>query len=191
MATEGDLSAPSRMSGFGSSSSNSSSAAPPIPSGSGMTGIGNPNFKDPRNEVSWTKKMAALAEGAMGSSSGNSSSAAPDYQMRSNRESPYGETHKSLSYIPTTPGPWNPSGSGAPLNTPTSGGIVPDIPSIAGGLGRAGHAASDGAYEESLVASLCEAGGMKAAPPDDQLEEFWQQHRHSLHRSLVPVSLDL
>jgi hypothetical protein len=136
-----------------------------------MTGIGNPNFKDARNEVSWTQKMAALVKDGS-STSGNNSSGNSDYQMRSNRESPYGETHKSPSYVPTTPGPWK-TGSNTPQqNAPTSGGIVPDIPAIAGGLGRAGQAASDGAYEQSLVASLCEAGGMKAAPPDDQLEDF-------------------
>lgn len=172
VATEGELTS-SRMTGFGNSSMNNPPAAstPSTFSSTGMTGIGNPNFKDPRNEVSWTKKISALAEGALGSSTQPATS---DYQMRSNRESPFGETHKTPAYLPSNPGPWNPSashGTSSPLNTP-SGGIVPDIPSIAGGLGRAGHAASDGAYEQSLIASLCEAGGMKAAPPDDKLEEF-------------------
>jgi hypothetical protein len=140
-----------------------------------MTGIGNPNFKDPRAEVSWTQKMAAMAEGAMGSSSTHapsSSAPTPDYQMRSNRDGPYGEAHKTPSYVPSIPGPWSSNPTAPPQSPPTSGGIVPDIPTISGGLGRAGAAASDGAYELTLVTSLCDSGGMKAAPPEDQLEEF-------------------
>lgn len=186
-ATEGDVSGTRRMSGYGNTSTsggNDYRTNPTTSSGmssTGMTGIGNPNFKDARGEVSLMQKMAALAEGALGSSNSstpasNSSQGSTDYQMRSNRESPYGTTHKTPSYLPSMSGPWSnhPSTSSPPPGSPLpmSGGIVPDIPSISGGLGRAGAAASDGAYEQNLVASLCEPGGMKAVPPEDKLESF-------------------
>eukprot|EP00604_Paraphysomonas_vestita_P003314 CAMPEP_0174820226 /NCGR_PEP_ID=MMETSP1107-20130205/3911_1 /TAXON_ID=36770 /ORGANISM="Paraphysomonas vestita, Strain GFlagA" /LENGTH=696 /DNA_ID=CAMNT_0016035147 /DNA_START=1922 /DNA_END=4012 /DNA_ORIENTATION=- len=197
-ATEGDISGGTR----GATGYSNSSFQPPNPGGSsfnnsnsnigngsgggssGMTGIGNPNFKDPRNEVSLMQKMAALAEGALGSSSNNNnnnnnsipSNSSSDYQMRSNRDSPFGASHKTSPYLPHISGPWNSntstSGTSPASPLPMSGGIVPDIPSIAGGLGRAGQAASDGSYEQTLVASLCEPGGMKAVPPEDKLEEF-------------------
>lgn len=183
-ASEGDTSGVRRMSGF-SNTVPTSAAADYHPNTSaststtGMTGIGNPNFKDPRAEVSLMQKMAALAEGALGS---NPSTAAPissqsssDYQMRSNRDSPFGTTHKTPGYLPSMSGPWSSNHSTSPpVSSPLqmSGGIVPDIPSISGGLGRAGSAASDGVYEQNLVAALCEPGGMKAVPPEDKLEGF-------------------
>lgn len=208
-ATEGDISGarggmgynnpsfqpPNVSSNSGNSNTNNTSNS------SGMVGISNPNFKDPRNEVSLMQKMAALAEGALGSSSSSSSSQNnsnfggsgnnninnnnntnnsntynnSDYQMRSNRDSPFGTAHKSSPYLPHITGPWNQNTPSSPTNSsplPLSGGIVPDIPSITGGIGRAGQAASDGSYEQTLVASLCEPGGMKAVPPEDKLEEF-------------------
>ena len=38
--------------------------------------------------------------------------------------------------------------------------------------GRAGGAATDGAYERHLVQDLCGAGGTRAAPPPDKLQAF-------------------
>jgi len=40
------------------------------------------------------------------------------------------------------------------------------------GLGRAGAAASDGLYEQSVIAALCEPGGTRAVPPEDKLSSF-------------------
>jgi hypothetical protein len=53
--------------------------------------------------------------------------------------------------------------------------VVPDLPSTAnqlGIVGRVGGAAATGEYERSLVEPLCEAGGLKAVPPEHKLSEF-------------------
>mmetsp|Transcript_16816 Transcript_16816/g.25277 ORF Transcript_16816/g.25277 Transcript_16816/m.25277 type:complete len:704 (-) Transcript_16816:165-2276(-) len=170
-------------------------------SSSGMTGIGNPNFKDARNEVSFMQRMAAMAEGASEKLSFSSSEKeknkdrpslppsgtgnAPawgDYQMRSNRGGPdYPGSQPSYSPSAGTQ-------PGATDNVSGRDGFVPDIPSLGGGMGRAGHAASDGAYEQSLVSSLCEPGGMKAVPPQDKLASFLSA-APTLSAELVGTSL--
>ena len=177
---------------------------------SAMTGMGNPNFKDPREELSFMQRFTAMADTAseklssLTSSSSASatskpstftpggSTAYPDYNMASNRGQSggpavgaWGQPLPSSTPSPaaaafasntaaksnTTPlGGFTPPGDDTPV--PGAGGMVPDIPSQGIGMGRAGSAASDGQYEQQMVASLCEAGGMKAVPPEDALQAF-------------------
>jgi hypothetical protein len=63
-------------------------------------------------------------------------------------------------------GPAEPGAIGQP------GSIVPDIPRHSSGIGRAGGAQSDGAYERTMVEGLCESAGLKVVPPEDKLETF-------------------
>lgn len=162
----------------GGSGSNASGAAGG--SSSSMTGIGNPNFKDPRNvdQSSFSQRMSAAASGLFSKMSSTSSSdgkvmsnssAAPppsggsDYQLRSNREHNFS--------LPQGSGAWG-SGSGRETqNQSHQSNSAPPLPSP-GGMGRAGSAASNGDYERGLVESLCEAGGMKAVPQEDKLASF-------------------
>ena len=40
------------------------------------------------------------------------------------------------------------------------------------GRGKAGAAASDGAYEEGVVQTLCDAAGLKPVPQEEKLRQF-------------------
>ena len=40
------------------------------------------------------------------------------------------------------------------------------------GMGKAGAAAADGAYEEGVVQALCDAAGLKPVPQEDKLRQF-------------------
>ena len=66
---------------------------------------------------------------------------------------------------------WQQQQQGAPLS-PTSGGMVPDMPVCVSGVGRAGGALSNGAYEKNMIDSLCEPAGLRPVPPEDKLEEL-------------------
>lgn len=215
--------------GYNPSGGASSSLTGPVSGGPGaynggtssMSGLGNPNFKDPRDEVSFMQRVAMLADTAsekLSSLTSSSGSANPtfagpggstghsDYNMRSNRGAdgsiapPYGSTGApavgawgnplpaSSTMSPAAAafanrgantGSFSASNTGpVPAFSPPEepriggGGIVPDIPSQGVGMGRAGAAASDGQYEQQMVTSLCEPGGMKAVPPEDKLQAF-------------------
>lgn len=167
---------------------------------SSMSGIGNPNFQDPRatDQNSLSSRVSAAASGLLGkfsssstspstggsggfdNRSGGTQSGSGDYQFRSNRP------HNFSNNTPST-GAWGPngasgnmggtSGAGGFNNSNSSGGtnpnpIVPELPSASGGMGRAGGAASSGEYEQGLVEALCAPGGMKAVPQEDKLAAF-------------------
>ena len=146
-------------------------------SSSGMVGIGNPNFADARNkESNWMEKASNIAiNGASSIASATSvfgkpqksSSADNGFGYTTNRgNNAFGQSNPSYnpSFQPASSAWGNPS---AP-----SGGIVPEIPISASGVGRAGNAAADGEYEKSMIDSLCEPGGLKPVPPEDKLQAF-------------------
>ena len=64
---------------------------------------------------------------------------------------------------------YNGNGSNASPSQP-----APPSVSLVGQLGKAGAAATDGAYEQAMVAGLCEPGGLKPVPPEDKLRAFLQ-----------------
>ena len=147
----------------------------------GMVGMGNPNFKDARKEKSWYE---TASEAASSSSSSSSSWRSPGsgMGMASNSSIP--------SYPPTQgqgaggiSGDYNYSTNRGP-NALTSNqmynpeqygsntGSFNMVPNLEAGAGRAGVAVADGGYEKGMIESLCEPGGLKPAPPDDQLRSF-------------------
>ena len=85
-------------------------------------------------------------------------------QLSGGNTGPYGHSSQQPpASVPSTTTPA--AGSNADV------GIVPEMP-LRPGFGRAGSAASDGSYEQGLIAGLCEPGGMKAVPPQDKLAKF-------------------
>lgn len=156
---------------------------------SSMTGIGNPNFSDPRSEKSWTQKISEkIGFGKSDSEKTEkfnsfSGDGVGDYKFTSNRPgNPFSGSGSTSSqgYNPSVFNSSSSSSSWNSSNNPTiidgytvsgGGGIVPNLPPT-GGLGRAGGAASDGLYEQSMIGSLCEPGGTKAVPPEDKLSAF-------------------
>lgn len=139
-------------------------------SSAGMVGIGNPNFKDPRNqEKGWLQKASEYAGmSSVGSKPKPVENVNPDsdYQFATNRGSgAYGINQEAYS-------PHVVNGFGNQPPSSNWGSVVPDIPQGPIGSGRAGHAASDGAYEKSLIESLCEPGGLKPIPSEAKLKDF-------------------
>lgn len=154
-----------------------------------MTGLGNPNFRDAREEKSWVQKATEAAQSAMGSSSSSSgkapapgSSGYSDYNYATNRganayggnDPAYNPRSTMNAFGSSSSADWQ---RGGVTNTPYGGTGAPS--SAFGGssvaapvVGRAGGAASDGAYEKGLIDSLCEPGGLKAVPPENKLQEF-------------------
>jgi hypothetical protein len=149
---------------------------------SGMQGFGNPNMPDARGDKSWIDKISSAAAAAVNQYSSNAenrvhfASEGVDYNTYSTNRGTNPAT-KAVPYNPNSyavgaaPSVW---GTSAPQQAPTPvvGGIVPDIPIRPGLSGRVGGGAVDGTYEQGLVASLCEPGGMKAVPPEDKLKAF-------------------
>jgi len=136
----------------------------------GMVGIGNPNFKDSREEKSWyqraseaTKQVANIAISSANSISTNKSnnsliqtgnpSNQPDYSNTyiSNRGN--NAINQNEVYKPTV-------------------SIVPDIPTNPNGIGRVGSALSDGSYERVQLLSLCDSAGLKPVPNEELLSNF-------------------
>lgn len=150
--------------------------------GSGMTGIGNPHFKEEQTS-SLTSRMSAVASGMFSKKSPDNNNSnntnknrgntvSDDYQFRSNRPHSFGNNNSNQST-----GAWGPNGvnnnnninnnNNGSNNNGSGGGMVNpnpivDLPaSSEGGVGRAGGASSSGEYERGLVEALCCAGGMK------------------------------
>lgn len=139
-------------------------------SSSTFTGIGNPNFKDPREEKSWYQRVSeAASKTIQADKKGGLIDDDFSKTYSSNRGSnAYGINEPT--YIPASSTVYS-----RPLPTTiptTTGGIVPDFPTNSNGIGRVGSAASDGSYERSLISSLCEPSGLKAVPPKDLLKQF-------------------
>jgi hypothetical protein len=172
------------------SSSSSGSSYDMRPTSSGMQGFGNPSMPDPRDEKSWMQKIsegASVVVAATAEKVGTLTGSGPN-QVRFANEAPssqdYSNTYSSnrgsnsfgrgaAPYTPGGPapsGPWSQGGADAPP-LPGSGGMVPELP-MQSGIGRAGSAATDGSYEQGVISSLCEPGGMKAVPPEDKLRVF-------------------
>lgn len=157
-------------------------------SSSGMTGIGNPNYKDARDEKSWYQKAQEAAKAASIASFGNISNSmqkttvalnqgSGEYTFANNR----GLSVNSLesAYSPKQPmnafgGPsWQPQNSSPSIgNSAGPGGVVPVFYEGSAGYGKAGSAASDGQYEKTMIDALCEPGGLKSVPPEDKLQSF-------------------
>ncbi len=137
-------------------------------SSSGMAGIGNPNFRDARQEKSWVQMASEYVSGKPNSQAPPVSFAAPignDYKFTTNRGTNAFGSNESYS-----PNGMKTNTSYQSWQQPT--GVVPDLPQGPPGSGRAGGATSDGSYERSLVESLCEPGGLKPVPNEQKLSEF-------------------
>eukprot|EP01040_Poterioochromonas_malhamensis_P007344 gene7344-7925_t len=153
---------------------------------SGMTGLGNPNFKDARDEKSWYQKAGETISSYTSSSNPapathNFQSNNPDWNYATNRgsnaininqEGYQPQRTNALGSNVTHFQQWqNQSNSG--LVTSQTHAVVPDLPPANGlGTGRVGGAASDGGYERALLEALCEPGGLKAIPPEGKLQDF-------------------
>eukprot|EP00981_Chlorochromonas_danica_P012261 scaffold4731_cov175-Ochromonas_danica.AAC.7 len=173
---------------FGPGGSVPSQPRPPsgsIPSGS-MTGIGNPNFRDAREDKTWFQKASEYASSSVGnvySTTSNPVAGAAaingDFTFATNRgpnaidsvsnNNKIRNGFATNARVASNGNAWLPPLEGA------SSGMVPDLPHGAIGMGRVGPAASDGSYERSLIETLCEPGGLKAVPPDSVLQEFLQK----------------
>lgn len=151
----------------------------------GYTGMGNPNFRDPREELSWSdkakeastkafesakslagawvSKIGASIEGG-GPTAGGLSNSDFSSTYASNRGAHAYNKYGNV-YTPN-------SSASAPQPVIQVPQIVPELPPAAPGYGRAGGAANDGQYEKAMVDGLCSAAGLKAVPPEDKLKEF-------------------
>ena len=148
---------------------------------SGMVGLGNPNFKDPREEKSFLERaqesaatMVSSLSSKMNSlnmESGNGSkkfdSGDNGFGYVTNRgTNAYGPGNQySTGYGSQQPSTWN----AASTSSMTSGNSNEVIGSV---VGKAGNAASDGEYERGLIEALCEPAGLKPVPPEDKLQAF-------------------
>jgi hypothetical protein len=155
-------------------------------SSSGMTGIGNPNYRDARDQKSWMQKASEAAQAIAGSAIAASSSASggptsfsssgtSDYSYATNR----GANAYGMNDPGYNPRPMNAFGSNSAGNWQNGGFAAGSTAS--GGfsstttgtyVGRAGAAVTDGTYEKSIIDSLCEPGGLKPVPPEDKLQQF-------------------
>jgi hypothetical protein len=124
----------------------------------GMTGFGNPNYGDARQEKSWMQKASEYISTKPTNAPPPVSFAAPlnsEYKFSTNRgPNAIGSSNES----------WKAQGPS----------VVPDLPMGAVGAGRTGGAASDGTYERSLIENLCEPSGLKPVPNDQKLADFLQ-----------------
>lgn len=155
----------------GPASSGAGHTAEVPPSTSSFTGIGNPNFKDPRDEKSWYQRATeAASKTFQGDRRGGLMEDDYSKTFTTNRGAgAYGLG--DASYIQPAPTS-NAIVSNAGLNPTFGPGIVPDFPTNPGGVGRVGSAAADGSYERAMVQSLCEPSGLKPVPPEDILKQF-------------------
>lgn len=163
-------------------------------SSSGMSGIGNPNFKDAREEKSWYQKAGELASnistnlsissGPASQPSLNLSSPHPDYSYATNRgpnavanNEGYSahRVQNALGSNASTGSFQNWQNNAGGFQSAQHAGVVPDLPATANNLGivgRVGGAAADGEYERSLIEPLVEPGGLKPVPPEHKLQDF-------------------
>jgi hypothetical protein len=144
----------------GPSSGGPSTAAMPG-SSSNLTGIGNPNFKDAREDKSWYQRAASAAASAT-----TSASTLMNLTSKSNASGGLIEEDYSTTYASNR-------GSNA-INSVSYNNAIASNASVVnpGSIGRVGSAASDGAYERTLIQSLTEPSGLKPVPPEDKLQSF-------------------
>eukprot|EP01035_Chromulina_nebulosa_P017401 gene17401-22950_t len=136
----------------------------------GMVGIGNPNFKDSREEKSWyqraseaTKQVANIAISSANSISTNKSNNSLIQTGNPSNQTDYSNTYMSNRGINAI--------NQSEIYKPTVS-IVPDIPTNPNGVGRVGSALSDGSYERLQLLSLCDPAGLKPVPNDELLSNF-------------------
>lgn len=176
----------SRYTGPSSSGYDSGSGKYSSSSSSGMTGIGNPHYRDARDEKSWMQKASEAAQAIAGSAIAASSSSAGGGPVRSSTGTSdynYATNRGANAYGMNDPGynprPMNAFGSnnagnwqngGFTAGSTVSGGF--NSAATGASVGRAGTAATDGTYEKSMIDALCEPGGLKPVPPEDKLLQF-------------------
>lgn len=134
-------------------------------SNNGMVGIGNPQFKDPRQEKSWFSSNSSTTT----SQSSNPADLSQNYYSNRggnayglNTNDSYTKPNALLSNVSNEPV----YGRNSTMNTNTS------TNTNVGGIGRVGNAASDGNYERGLLNALCDPAGLKAVPQEDKLQSF-------------------
>lgn len=175
-ATGGFSDGPNRPSAYGGPSTDprgASTSTMTRTSSGGMVGLGNPNYRDAREDKTWLQKASEYASSSV---SGYPPSPAPtgnsEFTYATNRgpnaiDSMSNSTKLRNGFGSNTN--FNPAGNTAWVG---GGQMVPDLPAGAIGMGRVGPAASDGSYERTMVEVLCAPGGLKAVPPESQLNEF-------------------
>ena len=177
-------------SGSGSGGSYSGSGSGGGYSGSGqITGMGNPNFKDPRDEKTWVQRAKDA-----GSSLTGSSEAAANATLASGGKI-FGEVIASTAGLlkQSNPGGGNGGGGGNGFVPSSHNGhaVATAFPAFSPhphGTGMRPNttftgppstttttttiASNDGAYERSIIAALCNPVGLKAAPNESDLAAF-------------------
>ncbi len=148
-------------------------------SSSGMVGLGNPNFKDPREEKSFLERAQESAATMVSSLSSKMNSLNVDNTSKkfdspdagfgyvTNRgTNAYGPTNQySTGYGSQQPSStWSSTGANTTITGTNNNESI--------GIGKAGNAASDGEYERGLIEALCEPAGLKPVPPEDKLQAF-------------------
>ena len=114
---------------------------------SSMTGIGNPNFQDPRSEKSWTQKISDKLGSISFSSKGSENapladgySPDGDYKFTSNRPgNPFGQNSSTGSYQPS--GGYNPASFASSSSSSSSswGGSSTKEPVVLNGYSVSGY----------------------------------------------------
>lgn len=147
---------------------------------SGMVGLGNPNFKDPREEKSFLERAQESAATMVSSLSSKMNS----LNMESGSKK-FDSADNGFGYVTNRGtnayGPGNQYSTGYGSQQPSTTWNAASTSSmtsgnnnevIGSGVGKAGNAASDGEYERGLIEALCEPAGLKPVPPEDKLQAF-------------------
>ena len=156
-----------------------------------MPGVGNPRFGDARNAPpSWKERVQEGARQAADSvqkmrfGTSSTESFDPSYNYASNRgANAYGGgTFQAPSSSSSQDwgdrrrgnvgGGWGNTNTPQPPPRQSAPSYKAYTTTQSSSAGRAGGAATDGAYERHLVQDLCGAGGTRAAPPPDKLQAF-------------------
>ena len=156
-----------------------------------MPGVGNPRFGDARHAPpSWTERVQEGARQAashvekMRFGTSSTESFDPSYTYASNRgANAYGGDRFQAPASSNTQdwgdrrrgnvgGGWGNTNTPQPPPRQSAPSYEAHTTSTSSSAGRAGGAATDGAYERHLVQDLCGAGGTRAAPPPDKLRAF-------------------
>ena len=156
-----------------------------------MPGVGNPRFGDARHAPpSWTERVQEGARQAashvekMRFGTSSTESFDPSYTYASNRgANAYGGDRFQAPASSNTQdwgdrrrgnvgGGWGNTNTPQPPPRQSAPSYEAHTTSTSSSAGRAGGAATDGAYERHLVQDLCGAGGTRAAPPPDKLQAF-------------------
>ena len=149
-------------------------------SSSGMVGLGNPNFKDPRGEKTFLERAQESAATMVSSISSKMNSLNMDSGSSKKFDSPDAGFGYVTNRGTNAYGPTNQYSTGYGSQQPSSSWSSTGANNITTGtnnnepigIGKAGNAASDGEYERGLIEALCEPAGLKPVPPEDKLQAF-------------------